>query len=130
MRLAVKDTDKTVADFKSLLPPAYGTRTPEWLVYSRIDNLKSRLQTTELTVKAIENRENMIVVDFSATLPLRDVSSYSRIVNLLGYQETLAFPFVNIRSIQVDQSGSETLQGLKLVVEGIVQMPAPQEDSQ
>ncbi len=130
MRLAANDADKTVAEFKSLLPPDYGTRSPEWLIYSRIDDLKSRLQATELTVKAVENRENMIIVDFSATLPLRDAGAYGRIINLLGYQETLAFPFVSIRSIQVDQSGSGTLQGLKFVVEGVVQTPAPQGVSQ
>jgi hypothetical protein len=130
MRLAAKDADKTVADFKSLLPPAYGTHTPEWLAYSRIDDLKSRLQATEMVVKAIENKEGMVSVDFTATLPLRDSGTYSRIINLLGKQETLAFPFVNVRSIQIDQSGSEAKQSLKLVVEGIVQMPAPQEISQ
>lgn len=130
MRLAAKDADKTVADFKSLLSPAYGTHSPEWLVYTRIDDLKSRLQASELTVKAVENRENMIVADFSAILPLRDAGAYGRIINLLGYQETLAFPFVSVRSIQVDQSDSGTLQSLKFVVEGVVQIPAPQGVSQ
>jgi hypothetical protein len=130
MRLATKDVDKTVADFKSLLPPAYGTHTPEWLMYSRIDDLKSRLQATEMVVKTIENKEGMVSVDFTATLPLRDSGAFSRIINLLGKQETLAFPFVNIRSIQIEQSGNEAQQSLKLVVEGVVQMPAPQETSQ
>jgi hypothetical protein len=130
MRLATKDVNKTVADFKSLLPPAYGTHTPEWLMYSRIDDLKSRLQATEMVVKTIENKEGMVSVDFTATLPLRDSGAFSRIINLLGKQETLAFPFVNIRSIQIEQSGNEAQQSLKLVVEGVVQMPAPQETSQ
>ena len=130
MRLATKDADKTVADFKYLLPAAYGTRSPEWLIYTRIDDLKSRLQTSEMVVKPIENKEGMVAVDFSAALPLRDTGTYSRIINLLGNQETLAFPFVSIRNIQIDQSGSETMQGLKLVVEGVVQIPAPQGASQ
>ena len=71
----------------------------------------------------------MVAVYFTATLPLRDSGTYSRIINLLGKQETLAFPFVNVRSIQIE-SGSEAQQSLKLVMEGVVQMPAPQEISQ
>lgn len=130
MRLAAQDTDKTVADLKTLLPPAYETRSPEWMVYTRIDDLKSRLQATELTVKTVENKEGMIGVDFSATLPLRDAGAYSRIINLLGNQETMAFPFVSVRSIQIEQSGSETFQGLKLIVEGVVKTPATQGISQ
>ncbi|MBV5336838.1 MAG: hypothetical protein J0653_02250, partial [Deltaproteobacteria bacterium] len=46
MRIATKEAENTVVNFQRLLPTAYGTRSPDWLLYTRLDALKSRLQAT------------------------------------------------------------------------------------
>lgn len=126
MRTTAQEVEKTVAGFKQLLPPGYGSQSPERLLYKRLDELKSALQLADMTIKTIENKEGILSLGFMASLPLRNISSYSTVLNQLGRQETLAFPFVSIESVIVEQATSGTAGGLQIKIDGAVQMPAPE----
>lgn len=126
MRMATKEVDTTIASFNRLLPAGYGSRSPEWLLYSRLDELKSRLQADELTVKPLETKDGLMLLNFSAILFAHDAGSYNRIISLLGRQETLAFPFMTIHSIAMERSAENSNRGIKIIIEGAAQTPAPQ----
>ena len=120
-----RETEKIIAEFNRLLPPGYGSQSPERLLYSRLDSLKESLQSADMMVKAIENKEGMLSVEFSATVQLNNSSSYATVLNLLGRQESLAFPFVSINSVTVDSSAAEPSGGLQMKIEGTALTPAP-----
>jgi len=126
MRTSAQDVEKTVAGFKQLLPPGYGSLSPERLLYTRLDELKGGMQLADMTVKPIENKEGVLSLGFSASLPLRSGSSYPTVLNQLGRQETLAFPFVSIESVDIEQAASGTAGGLQIKMDGTVQTSAPQ----
>lgn len=120
-----RETEKIIAEFNRFLPPGYGSQSPERLLYGRLDSLKESLQVTDITVKAIENKEGMLSVEFSVTVPLGSSSSYATALNLLGRQETLAFPFVSINSVTIDSAAAGSPGGLQMNIEGTVLTPAP-----
>lgn len=126
MQTTAREVEKTVAGFKRLLPPGYGSLSAERLLYTRLDELKVDLQPAEMTLKALENREGLLSIEFTASFPLRRASDYATIVNQLGRQETVAFPFISIESIIIGQDSAGAAGGLKIQVEGTVQTPAPQ----
>jgi len=126
MRIATKEAEKTVTNFHKLLPAAYKTRSPEWLLYTRFDTLQSALQLKEITAKTIEHKDGFAHLGFSATVLLQEPDAYSRYINLLGEHEALVFPFVSINVITLETSTSATQQGLKLQIEGVIQTPEPQ----
>lgn len=127
MQTSAKDTEKTVAGFRQLLPSGYGSQSMERLLYARLDELKGILKLADMTVKTIENKEGVLNLGFSASLPLRGIFSYTTVLNQLGQQETLAFPFVFIETVIVEQAAGESTGGLQIRIEGAVQIPAPQQ---
>jgi hypothetical protein len=126
MGTTAREVEKTVAEFKRLLPSGYGSQSPEQLLYTRLDELKSTLQLADMTVKKMENKEGVMSLGFSASLPLRNALSYSAALNRLGQIETLAFPLVSIESFILEQTPAGTAEGLQIKIEGSVQTPAPQ----
>jgi len=126
MRTTAQEVEKTVTGFRHLLPPGYGSHSPERLLYTRLDEFKAGLRPADMTVKTIENRDGVLNLEFTASFPLRSASDYATIVNQLGRQETLAFPFVSIGSVMIGQDSAAASGGLKMQVEGTVQTPAPQ----
>jgi hypothetical protein len=126
MQTTAREVEKIVTGFRRLLPPGYGSLSAERLLYTRLDELRVSLKPAEMTLKAIENRAGALSIEFTASFPLRRASDYATIINQLGRQETLAFPFISIESIIIGQDSAAAAGGLKIQVEGTVQTPAPQ----
>jgi hypothetical protein len=122
MRSSTVNINRSVAEFRRLLPSGYGTSSPELLMFARVDEIKQTIHPSEINVKPVETKEGALAVEFSLKLNSPD---FSKLVNSLGQLETSIFPFVSIRSVAIDQSSLGLLNGMTVVVEGAVLMPAP-----
>ncbi len=124
MNSSARDLSRTIAVFRGMLPQAFESSSPEWLLYSQMDGIKTLLAPKEMLVKGIDNKEGLISVDFAATMELPESIYYSSVINRLGRMQTLICPSVDINSIAVEQSASDGRGGLKMTIEGAAQMPA------
>ncbi len=124
---AAGETDRIIAEFNRLFPAGYGVKSPEHLLYARLDALQEALKTTDMTIKNTEYKEGMMSMEFSATIPFNQNSVYTTIINQLGHQETLAFPFVTINAITIGTNTAARSGGLQMLIEGVVSTPAPQQ---
>ncbi len=124
MNSGAREIANTIAGFRGMLPQTFESSSPEWLLYRRMDEIKTLIAPKELLVKGIENKEGFISVDFSASMDLPEPQSYSSVINRLGRIQTLICPFVDINSIVIEQSANAMAPGLKMNIEGVAQMPA------
>lgn len=120
MRRVIAEEREAIAGFKRLLPPGYGVKSPEWFVYARLDEIKSRMAAQDMTVKAIETKDGVRTAHFSLKIPHPD---YSQVLNRLAALETEVFPFTSISSIEISNQSSATFTGLTMTIEGDVIMP-------
>jgi hypothetical protein len=109
-----------ISRFKRLLPVGYGVKSPEWFVYARLDEIKSRLAVPDMTVNAIQIKDGVRTTHFALKILHPD---YSQVLNKLAVLETEVFPFVSISSIEISNRSSEASVGLTMSVEGDVIMP-------
>lgn len=126
MKTADKEVENTLAKFRQHLPHGYESYSPERLIYGRLDELKNSLQAVDMTVKTMEKSNGQLSIDFSASLPLLRPESYALILNQLGRHETLAFPFISVQALTIEQPTDSTNSTIKMFIEGTVETTAPQ----
>jgi hypothetical protein len=97
------------------------------LLFTRLDEIKTRLPPGEMTVKTLETREGQLSLEFSykpATL------SYTSLLNTLGQLELLILPYVSIRKVMAENPVAEKPGPLAITVDGILMTPAPVSDGE
>ncbi|HXE96014.1 MAG TPA: hypothetical protein VN642_06395 [Dongiaceae bacterium] len=124
MRRVTAEEREAITRFKQLLPPDYGANSPEWFIYSRLDEIKSRFALQDMTVGEIQTKDGARTAHFSMKIPHSD---YSQVLNRVALLETELFPFVSINSIAISNQSGES--ALNMTVEGDVIMPAMPEKS-
>jgi hypothetical protein len=127
MRMATNEIRDTIAGFKRLLPNGFDRASSEMLLFTRLDEIKTRLPPGEMTVKTLETREGQLSLEFSykpATL------SYTSLLNTLGQLELLILPYVSIRKVMVENPVAEKPGPLAITVDGILMTPAPVTDGE
>ena len=108
--------------FRRALPPGYGSRSAELLMFAKMDEIKNMLKPSEIQVKPVENKEGSLSVEFS--LKIKN-PAYTGLVNSLGQLETSMFPFVSVRSVSIETSTADLSDSTLITIEGAVLMPAP-----
>ena len=127
MRMATNEIRDTIAGFKRLLPNGFDRASSEMLLFTRLDEIKTRLPPGEMTVKTLETREGQLSLEFSykpATL------SYTSLLNTLGQLELLILPYVSIRKVMAENPVAEKPGPLAITVDGILMTPAPVTDGE
>jgi len=119
MHRYIAEEREVIGRFKRLLPSDYGAKSPQWQVYSRLDEIKSRLAAPDMTVNAVQVKGSYRIAHFSLKILNPD---YSQVLNKLAALETESFPFVSINSIEISNKASEG-SGLTMNIEGDVIMP-------
>lgn len=120
MRRFIAEEREVLARFKRILPSDFGARSPQLLMYSRLDEIKSRLGAPDMSVNTIQINDSERIIHFSLKIPNPD---YSQVLNKLAALETEAFPFVSISSIEISNKASDASAGLTINIEGDVIMP-------
>lgn len=116
MQTETTNLRQQVAAFRQALPPGLGSRSADLLLYARVDQIKSVLQPSEMTVTGPESKDGVQTLVFTLKVPL---ARYSALVNDMGQLQTELFPFVDFREISLAPSPSDT----SIVVVGNVLLP-------
>lgn len=115
----------SVTRFKGMLPAGNDGRTPEWLMFSRLDQVKNRFPKGELSVKPIEKKEDgSLALNFSLKLVH---PAYSRVINTMGELETEVFPFVMFTGLDGQQVVDGLGKAFGVTVTGSIVMPGARE---
>lgn len=124
MRRTIAEEREAFKRFKQLLPVDYGVKSPEWFIYHRLDEIKSRFALQDLTINEIIIKDGVRTAHFSLKLPQ---PNYGQVLNKLAILETELFPFVSIGSIAISRQPGDLTAGPTMTVEGDVIMPATPE---
>ena len=76
-------------------------KTPEMLVYWKLDEIKERLRTDELTVAAIEKKGDMASIPYILKF---NNHSYHEFINAIRYLQKSSSPWTPVNSITISQS--------------------------
>lgn len=102
--------------FRQTLPAGFGSRSAGLLLYTRLDEIKSRLQPSEMAVTPLESKEGLQTVGFTLKVPL---ARYAELVNGMGQLQTNLVPHVDFRELSI---APKTAEGI-ITVSGSVVLP-------
>lgn len=86
------------------------------LLYARLDQIKSDLQPSEMTISAKTTTNGIQSVGFTITQPAH---LYPKTVNSMGMLQTETFPFVTFTGFVVEHAQGKAV----MKIEGLVQLP-------
>jgi len=92
-------------------------KTPEMLIYWKLDEIKERLRSDDLTVAAIEKKGDKVSLPY--TLKFNN-HSYHEFINAIRYLQKSASPWTPISSITISQSGDPGRSGVVFTIAGNV----------
>lgn len=96
----VSDMNSAISEIKTAIPYTFGSMTPEALIFSDLDRLKSRMKGGEIIVTSLVYKENGVNLPVNIKGRLQN---YTAFVNDIGYLQSLNFPFFRIESIQISK---------------------------
>ena len=119
MSAETKTMQTTTTTLRQKLPQSQGAPSDEALLYARLDQIKSVMQPTEMTVAAKSDTAGMLTINFSINMPAH---LYEKSLNGMGSLQTETFPFVTFTGITIE--GGATSSGKPVIkLDGVVQMP-------
>ncbi len=121
VKRATTETQDTIRKIKGQLPAGYGSKSNEWIIYSRLDELKNSLSPAVMTVGTLEEKDGALTLSFSYN---PGHSDYNRLINQIGTIESYVFPFISINGLKIGGTGNETPQAGSINVEGAIIIPA------
>lgn len=116
MQAETASIQQQVNAFRQTLPAGFGSRSAGLLLYTRLDEIKSRLQPSEMTVSPLETKEGLQTVGFTLKVP---VTRYGELVNDMGHLQTNLVPHVDFRELSITPKAAEGT----IVVSGSVVLP-------
>lgn len=108
-----------LSNFRQLMPESNSRRSPEMLVFSRLDQITATFPQGLMTISGLEKKDGRASVSFSIKFPLQ---SYTQTINTFGKLQTETFPFVTMNKVAIDGTKSGLLS-----IDGSVIMPLPAE---
>jgi hypothetical protein len=125
MRTSTITLHKTVTSFRSMLPVGYENRSAEFMLLTRLDEIKTKLPRGELLVNPIQSKNGMLSIEFLSKL---ENPYYSDVLNAIGTLETDIFPFVTIKSISISGDQRNKPGPISIAITGEIATPqvAPQ----
>lgn len=102
--------------FRQALPADIATRSPELLLATRLDQIKSRLQPGEMNVTPTEVKDGIQTIGFTLKVPL---DRYASLVNGMGQLQTELVPFVDFKEFAMSATAADS----SIVVQGSVILP-------
>jgi hypothetical protein len=120
MQQNAADMEQTAAQLALLTPAQVRERSPETLLYGKLDEIKALFPKAGLTVGGIEDSPEGLKLPF--TLKLID-TDYTAFVNGLGRMRAAAIPFVAVRNVVIAQAADQGKPVVTYDVEGTVSVP-------
>lgn len=118
MQTETVDLQQQLQVLQQALPADLAGRSPELHLYKRLDQIKSTLQPTEMTVTGPEIKDGVQTIGFNLKVPF---SRYNALINGMGQLQTGLFPFVDFREIHLTPTATDATIG----VVGNVILPPP-----
>lgn len=116
MQRETTSLQQQVTAFRQALPAELTTRSAELMLYSRLDEIKSTLQPSEMTVTAPESKDGLQTIGFNLKVPF---ARYNQLVNAMGQLQTRLIPFADFNELSMSPTTTEG----SIVVNGSVVLP-------
>lgn len=120
MRIATGEMKQTLTAFRGLLPPDYGSKTANVLLYERVDDLKMLFPGGVMTISAPSEQSGHITLPFSVRAANAD---YGDFLTGLASAQARTFPFVLINTVSIGY-GQSGMGGLEYTFGGTITIPA------
>jgi hypothetical protein len=114
------DIDKSITRLKALIPQGPSTRPGEENMFMALDDLKLKAGSAEIVVTNIEDKGAELQLPVVIRGPLKD---YTSMVNLIGYLQSLKFPFYTIAGAKIQRSEEATSSSLLFEIKGMLKYP-------
>jgi hypothetical protein len=117
---AIDDIDKSLTLLKAMMPGDSSGQLLEEHMLLILDDLKSKAESSEITITNIEDKGADLQLSVTIRAPLRD---YSSLVNFVGYLQSLKFPFFGITGIKIQRSEDPTVSATSFEIKGALKFP-------
>ena len=114
------DIDKSITRLKALIPQGPSTRPGEENMFMALDDLKLKAGSAEIVVTNIEDKGAELQLPVVIRGPLKD---YTSMVNLIGYLQSLKFPFYTIAGAKIQRSEEVTSSSILFEIKGMLKYP-------
>ncbi len=105
MAAETANLQREVTAFRQGLPGTLDRRSPDLLLYTRLDQIKALLQPSEMTITGVETGNGRKTISFNLKVP---AARYSALVNGMGQLQTELFPFVEFREITLNPTATDS----------------------
>lgn len=102
LREASRNRQEALAKLKALPVDNNENKTAEMLIYWKLDEIKERLRTDDLTVAAIEKKGDKVSIPYNLKL---NSHSYHEFINAIRYLQKSSSPWTPVGSITISQAG-------------------------
>jgi len=117
LREASLNRKEALARLKAQTVDNTENKTSEMLIYWKLDEIKERLRSDDLTVAAIEKKRDKVSLPY--TLKFNN-HSYHEFINAIRYLQKSSSPWTPISSITISQSGDPGRSGVVFTIAGNV----------
>jgi len=117
MREASEGREKALATLKTMYMLSAADRSPERLIYAKIDELSSRLKPDDLSFSAIEKKAGEVSLQY--TFKFTD-PNYTDLLNNISYLGGSVFPLTTVVSVTITQAEAEGKSVLTCTITGKV----------
>jgi len=118
MKHSAADIESGIRHIESLLPDDLYTRSPQELIFLALDDIKTALKRSEVTVTNFDEKMGTVSLPVSIKIP---TDSYAMLINNIGYLQSLKFPYYTITSIAITKS--QGMSGFICAIDGFLKMP-------
>jgi ACT domain-containing protein len=115
MKEAAEDIDAVIKEAEKIITAEFREKSPEELVLTALDAIKSKMKDAEVAGTAIEYKGNEARIPVTIKAMSRD---YKTIVNNVGYLQSWRFPFFAVESVSIEKSKDKDRAGLSYEIKG------------
>ncbi len=91
MKHSAVDIESRIKHIESLLPDDFYTRSLHELIFLALDDIKTALKRSEVTVTNFDEKMGTVSLPVSIKIP---TDSYAMLINNIGYLQSLKFPYL------------------------------------
>lgn len=117
LREASRNRQVALAKLKAQPVDNNENKTPEMLIYWKLDEIKERLRSDELTVAAIEKKGDKVSIPYNLKL---NNHSYHEFINAIRYLQKSSSPWTPVSSITISQAGDPGKNSVAFTIAGKV----------
>lgn len=117
LREASKNRKEALARLKAQPVDNAENKSPQMLIYWKLDEMKERLRPDDVTVASIEKKGEKVSLPY--TLKLNN-HSYSEFLDAIRYLQSSSSPWTPVSSIAISQSGDPARRAVIFSIAGKV----------